>query len=333
MYARTLCAALLLAGTAMPATASLVTTQTRQETFAIICTDGSPLCAGGDRSQVDNVSVDAASHSNNFDGDLTTPSEARTAARSGPMEIAANASIVHRGPGPDPFRNYTDVFGDSLFEWDVLVLNDSDVSFTFRLPPGFVETQSNIEFSSFLDLTAAVQVDIQYCSPACGFSPANDSLFQMFSRLEGNFDTYQLSNGASSVNPGLDTSPLTHQNVVQTDGVGAPIPLPTRTWTWEFPAFTGQIPLGHFVGGQTFSLSYRMIAEVYSDFGAFETWAAAAINDPFFLSSDSLPPQSLGAFTFVPSGGTAVPEPGTWLLLGMGLMGVMGYARRRHRAA
>lgn len=160
--------------------------------------------------------MDSATHSNNFNGNLTTPSKARTAAQSGPLEIAASASIRHREAGP--FQNYSDVFGDAMFEWDVLVLNEGDVSFTFNLPPGFVEIQSNAEFQSQLDLTAAVQANIQYCSPAGTYSPANNSLFQMFSSLEGNFQTYQLFNGASSVNPGLDTYPLTHQNVVLTDG-------------------------------------------------------------------------------------------------------------------
>lgn len=331
MNARSLCISLLLAGTAMPAMAFLVTTQTRQTTFADICTDGAVGCAGAVTSFVSDSSSDSTSHSHNFDGDLTTPSEARTAARSGSTTIAANASILHRGPAA-AFRNYTSVSGDALFEWDVLVLNEGDVWFTFNLPPALLETQSNQEFGSFRNLYAGVQADIQYCSPACTYSSLNPVLFQMWSELEGNFETHQLFNNAFSVNPTLDTSPLTHQNVVRTDGVGAPIPLPITTWTWESEAFTGEIPLGHFAAGQTFSLSYRMIAEVYSDQGAFQTWAAAALNDPFFLSTDVLPQHDLGAFSFVPSSGTRVPEPSTWLLLGAGLMGLRCCSRKRRKA-
>jgi hypothetical protein len=322
--------AAMLFGSTIPVMGSLVTLETRQSTSAVICTDGSPLCAGGTISSVNDTGVDEVVHSNNFDGNLTTPSEARTAARSGPLEIAANASLVNRDRGP--FQNYSDVSGDALFEWDVLVLNEGDVSFTFNLPPGFVEIQSNAEWGDIIELTAALQADIQYCSPLCDYSPVNDSLFQSFSRLEGGFHTYELDNNAVSVNPSLDTSSLTHDNVTQTGGGFF------RTYTWDYDAFTGQIPLGHFVGGQTFSLSYRMIGEVYSRsaisqraFGGFQTWAAAAINDPFFLSSDPLPQQSLVAFHFTPST-AGVPEPGASGLIAAGVFGtVLSRARARRK--
>jgi hypothetical protein len=308
----------LLLGSSLPLVGSLLTIESRQQTFAVICKNGFPLCAGGTESQVDQASVDGTAHSNNSDGNLSTPSEARTAARSGPVEIAANASIVHRTERP--FEAYSDVFGDSLFEWDVLVLNEGDVYFTFNLPPGFVEIQSNAEFRDMITLTAAIQADIQYCTPACVYSPANPSLFQMAAQLDGGYDTYTLFNNAVSVNPALDTAALTHDNVTSS-GAGF-----IRTWTWQYDAFTGQINLGHFVAGQTFTLSYRLLAEVYSRWavnqmpvGEFQTWAAAAINDPFFLSSDPLPVQSIGRLEFVPSAAAPIPEPAVGGLIAAGL--------------
>ena len=72
--------------------------------------------------------------------------------------------------------------------------------------------------------------------------------------------------------------------------------------------------------------------DVYSEGGAFQTWAAAALNDPFFLSTDPLLQQDLGTFSFVQSGGTQAPEPGTWLLLGAGLIGVGCCFRNRANA-
>ena len=64
----------------------------------------------------------------------------------------------------------------------------------------------------------------------------------------------------------------------------------------------GRIALGHFNAGETFTVSYRMIARVESEFPGFQTSMAAGINDPFFLSSDPLP-----QFEFFQIG--QVPEP------------------------
>ena len=280
-------ATFFLLGTALPAVGSLFTTETRQATVAVICTDGTFFCINATESREGNSGVNSVVHANNFDSNLTTPSEARTAARSGALEIAANATIRHRNGGP--FQNYTDVYGDTIYEWDALVVNEGNVSFTFDLPPGFVEVQSNGELQNLLP-NAEIQADIQFCSPACAYSAGNTSLFQMFSELEANFQTFQLSNGASSVNSALDTSALEHENVVLTDEGFI------RTWTWAYEPFTGQIPLGHFDAGDTFTISYRLRGEVYSEFGAFQTAALAAINDPFFLSADFLPQQD--ALTF-----------------------------------
>ena len=59
----------------------------------------------------------------------------------------------------------------------------------------------------------------------------------------------------------------------------------------------------------------------------FQTWAAAAINDPFFLSTDPLPHQSLFTFDFVEDT-PSVPEPGSLTLLVAGLCAFVLVRRR-----
>ena len=195
---------------AIPADAALVTLETRQLASAVIC--GGTPCIGAARNRVINSSTDGVSHSNNLAGTLLTPSEARTAARSGPLEIAANATLRHREQGP--FVDYPEVSSDALYEIDVLALHAGPVYFDFHLPPGFVEIQSNAEFGDILELSAEIQADIQFCSPACEYSAANPGLFQVYSTLRGGYHTHVLENFATSSDPTLDVSPLIHSNVI-----------------------------------------------------------------------------------------------------------------------
>lgn len=321
MLQRIVFSILFLCATAFPAAGALLTTETRQSTSAGICTDGILGCAGGVSSAVTGASVNSTSHSNISDGGPASQSEARTAARSGSLEIAANASLRHRESGP--FENYTEVRSDAIYEWDVVVLNPGNVSFTFNLPPGFVEVQSNAEFQNILNLHADVQANIQFCTPACTYSVFNDLLFQMFAELEANFQTYDLRNSAYSANPALDLEALRHDTVVLADAGFL------RTWTWAYESFTGEIPLGHFAAGDTFTISYRLLSTVYADFGGFDTAALAAINDPFFLSSDALPQQDALTFAFSPA--APVPLPAALPLFATALCGLCGYTLRRTR--
>ena len=141
----------------------------------------------------------------------------------------------------------------------------------------------------------------------------------MFSSLRGGYHTHQLDNGATTADPNLDVSPLIHNNVV----VEPPEFGFIRTKTWEYDEFTGRIALGHFNAGETFTVSYRLSAQVLSEFPGFQTSAAAAINDPFFLSSDPLP-----QFEFFQI--EQVPEPAevTQLIYGAGVLGLLFRGRR-----
>lgn len=290
---------LFMACGALSTYSQLLTQETRQFSVAHICFDGTaPRRCDGTMTRVANDSINSVSHSNNFDGTPTSRSEARTAGRAGLREIAANATIRQRFGGN--LRNYTDIFGGSRYDIDIVVLNPGDVYLDFLLPPGFVEIESNVELIQPIILTAFIDASLRFCLPAeddCFGSSSSTSLFRMFSELEGGYFNHQLHNGASSINPSLDTSSLTHQNVSINVTSGGFI----RTKTWEYPAFSGRVFLGHFNAGDTFTVSYGMLAEAYSNMPGFQTWVAAAINDPFFLSTDPLPQQDIFSFQFVPT--------------------------------
>jgi len=321
----------MLLSVALPARGSLITTETRQFASATICVNGSVGCAGATRSTVTNTSTNSTSHSNNFDGGPDpAASEARTAARTGSTEIAANATVRHRNGSF--FTNYTEVLSDALFEIDIVALAAGAVYLDFHLPPGFVEVESNQEMLNFVTMAAGIQADIQFCTPACPYNSSNPGLFQMFADLRGNWlDGPDLLNGATSVEPSLDLTALRHTNVNDVHSQNNFV----RTMTWQYSAFTGRIFLGNFGAGQTFTVSYRMNAlaangDIFNGyFPAFQTWAAAAINDPFFLSGDPLPNQPIFTFTFVAI--EEIPEPATAgpIALGIGLLLLL---RRRSHA-
>jgi len=315
------------------AQATLISTETRETTIAVICKDGNPFCTNADRSQVDDIQVNGNSSSSNFDGDLNTPSEARAAARSGTSDIAANAVIHHRNltQAGQQFEKYSDVRAQTLFETDVQALTAGDVTLHFVLPAGFVEIQSNAELRDLLEITATIQAVISICRPACSDTGFGDHLFQLDAELQGGFDTFSEFNNASSANPTLDLSPLLDDTVTD-DNQGF-----IRTLTWDYDTFEGDINLGHFVGGQTFSIGYVMHAEVFmrnkdTQLAAanFQTNALAAINDPFVLNGDPLI-----SFAFEEDGqqppAVATPEPATLTLFGIGAAGIRVLRRRRRR--
>lgn len=276
---------ILLLTAADPAYSQPIVQETRQFTFADICDDGTIL---GNCSRVDGSAVNSISHSNNFDGTIFTTSEARGAARSGLREIASNASIRYRFGAGSNLRRYF-VISVSTVTVDVLVLNGGDVYLDFFLPPGFLEVEGNVELPTrTLSTTLLAAITLR------SLQGSADS-FTMQSILEGGFQGHTLDTQVFSTDPSLDTSPLTHENVnVNFDGF-------VRTRTWEYNGFQGRIFLGNFSNGQTFTLEYHMQTRAEADQPGFASWAAAAINDPFFLSTDPLPQQDLISFNFVPT--------------------------------
>jgi hypothetical protein len=92
----------------------------------------------------------------------------------------------------------------------------------------------------------------------------------------------------------LDLAPLRQRNLSVVDSGEI------RTKTWEYGEFAGNLLLGHFNAGEMFHLEYEMYAKVDGGRPVFQTWTAAAINDPFFLSSDPLPQRELFRLVQVP---------------------------------
>jgi polyhydroxybutyrate depolymerase len=238
-------------------------------------------------------------HADVIEGDRFTPSESKAAARSSAVEMAANASFRHRTGRP--FQRVRRVEAAAHYDLHGLVLGSGPVDLEFFLPPGFIEIESNAEARDSVLLDADIVATIAVCRPDCEAS-AIETLFRMESRLAGGWLTHQFTNQASAVNPNLDLAPLKHQNITiaETGDV--------RIKTWEHGEFTGNVRLGHFNAGEKFELRYLMFAGVSSSREFFQTWAAAAINDPFFLSSDPLPQREL--FRLV-----QVPEPSAFALV------------------
>jgi hypothetical protein len=282
----------------------LLTTETQQRAFATICTAGTCQTITAD-------TVNSTAHANNFAGSLTTPSQARTAGRSGASEIAANATIRHRTGRP--FQDLTEVRGTAIYSIVATALTDGDVYLDFHLPPGFIEIESNSEARDFVELTAQVTAELFPEGPRPGLGI---DLFEMTSELKGGWETHQLTSTATSVNPNLDLSPLTHQNVSVVESQEI------RTKTWEYDAFSGRLLVGFMNAGQELAVVYTMSAKVNSDFPFFQTWAAAAINDPFFLSSDPLPQMQFLQLEQVPE-----PVGVALALLGVGILALSS----RHR--
>jgi hypothetical protein len=292
---------------------AVIPTETRQHSEAVICIGD---CLGPNENSVVTETIDGVAHANNIDGTLTTPSQARTAGRTSASEIAANATLRHRNGGS--FRDYTSVKGRAIYSMNVLALDAGDVFLDFYLPPGFVEIEGNAEFRDFITLSALITANISVCSPEC--SNPLGTLFQLRSELTGGWETHELHNNVFSVDPNLDSSALTHDNVTVVESNGNFI----RTKTWEYDAFSGRLPVGHFNAGDTFTLAYDMLAIVSADEAGFQTWAAAAINDPFFLSTDPLPQAPVFEFT-------QVPEPASAVLAMLGMLTLAICLRRRPR--
>ncbi|HEY3392710.1 MAG TPA: hypothetical protein VGK58_08380, partial [Lacipirellulaceae bacterium] len=161
---------------AAPARGTVFTTVTRQHSEAVICVGD---CLGANESVVVTETVDGTAHANNFDGNLTSPSEARTAGRTSASEIAANATLRHRNGGP--FRDYSSVKGRAIYTIDAVALNSGNVFLDFYLPPGFVEIEANAEFRDFIQLSSLITADISMCAPKCA-TPLT-TLFQLRSEL------------------------------------------------------------------------------------------------------------------------------------------------------
>lgn len=267
---------------------------------------------GGTRVDFEhNTLTNTPSNSSAFHGDLAAPSEARTAGRSSGIEIAANARFDNRTFSP--VTDYTRVRGtaDHRLEAQLIGGGPAEVFIDFVLPPGFVEFTSNAELSpGIVTLEARVLAQLGLCdTPGCLIP---DQLFHVDTVLTGDYYSHDLHNTASGA--GLDLTPLMDPNVVVTEEQGGFI----HRKTWSYPEFRGRLSLGIVSPDEIFEVAYFMDAIIgMTGFGPL-TFAAAAINDPFFLSTD--PVRSIELSLSAVDVTSAVPEPSIVWLMATGLM-------------
>lgn len=277
-----------------------------------------------------------------LDGVFGRGSQARMAGRAGGQELTANAAIRNANSG-SPFVDYDSARGEASLGFDVHVLTPTNVTLDFFLPPGFLQLQTSVEVGSRSQLSASLlaRIRMERLHP----NPSDERvLFEFDAELSGDARDFELtSNAAAPYDPGLDTSALTHDNVVVTD-----LSAGESLYTWKTPAFAGSLDLGAFGPSENFRVRYFMGTIAEQSIFSGGTFVAASLNDPFMLSDDpqfinpiadelaTLPPVSF-MLRFDPAlqddtDTVSVPEPASSALLAAGL-GLLVAMRRRRKLA
>lgn len=273
--------------------------------------------AGATQQESSDTAIDGRVSVFAVTGTPTTP-QARTAARSGPTEIAVNALIDDQ-----LLFSVTDFVAESLATYRLDVMpNDffaQDARVDFALPPAFLEIRTNAEIA-FARLDALIDADLRFClGESCDL--ADESLFRFHAALQGSWREYSTSIEAGG-HASLDVSALQTPTVTDTGGF-------IRTTTVEFPSFLGHLDLGQIPAGVPAWVEYTLQARAFGIVGG--STAMAAINDPFLFSTDpvqSFAPLRLRLTEVGPA--APVPEPSTWLLCATA---VAVWMRRRTRSA
>lgn len=261
-------------------------------------------------------------------GTLLTPSEARASGRSEATTVTSNAEYVNRDFGAT--ANFTSVASDASFELEATSLTGGDVVVDFFLPAGFLELVTQGEFAPGAVLQAAgLRAELTVCvqiSCSTEFAP----VLSLTASLSGDYFSQSISVFARSrtfgpfpgggPGTGLDLSPLTDDTLTIVDGE-TPDLIPTRTITWEYPAFSGSVNLGPIPVGELITLEYVLVTGV-SGFGPL-TGAAAAINDPLSLTQFDSPTLDQAGTVVAP-----VPAPPS-AALALGCLALLCSARAR----
>ena len=281
--------------------AEVMFVETRQTAF-------SDFTAGGTGDSDVDGAVDSAAASGVI---LSTPDTpiARTAARSSFTDISANAFF------DDQFSfSFAGNLGFSTatFQGDVINISSErhEIFLEFFMPPSYLEYSGNAE-APFVGITGNLFVDLKV-----GGVP----VFDFDAITVGNYDTplgdVIRTLRAESPEPGVDVSGLLAPTISEVFTGGGFI----RTVTVEFPALVGVVSLGEADPFDVLTFEYKMRATV-AGYSAGTT-GIVAINDPPIL-------RDFFSLSSVP---VAVPEPSTFILTALALVGLLAQRHRRRRA-
>ncbi len=255
-----------------------------------------------------------------------------TAARATESDFAANAKIEARNFFTDPQLRYTKV--ESVAHYGAAIFNDNpatsfNLGMEFLIPPSFMELTLTNELPN-LSMTSSIDALITLTTtppPGPGTDPVISTLLQIHAEVSGSFRsgptfTSNLIQTQGVVLTGILAPTITITNTSSGTGCGA---FDSQcTFLYDFGDIAGTIDLGILSPGEGLAVNYFMTATV-SGPAAF-TGAIAALNDPFFLAGDPLPPVPRPAFVEL----APVPAPSSVILLGSALLLV---TTLRNRAA
>lgn len=206
---------------------------------------------------------------------------------------------------------------DSLIVYKALITNDAgvaqDVAFNFFLGRGRVGVDSNV--------ASATQNGFGNASLASSIKWGGSTVWSVGLAVDK-------ATGAAATHT-LTTTPSAAGFTTSASGDSA-----------YYDAYTGNLGLGILAAGESKTLTYSILGSAYSDnsgddvsFYGYGGRAVVGNSDPFDFVGSSPDEPSGFSVKIVSIPAQAVPEPGTWALMGAGLAGVWGASRMRRRRA
>ena len=206
---------------------------------------------------------------------------------------------------------------DSLIVYKALITNDAgvaqDVAFNFFLGRGRVGVDSNF--------ASATQNGFGNASLASSIKWGGSTVWNVGLAVDK-------ATGAAATHT-LTTTPSAAGFTTSASGDSV-----------YYDAYTGNLGLGILAAGESKTLTYSILGSAYYDnngddvsFYGYGGRAVVGNSDPFDFVGSSPDEPSGFSVKIVSMPAQAVPEPGTWALMGAGLAGVWGASRMRRRRA